>query len=144
MADRLPPQAPETPPRQATPSPSLSGQLTPSQHDWLLRLMALACLLHAAQLVLYPVNAKWWVALSATLVYGAATQGIRARRLFGYGLAFGFPLLAAVFVGLVLLVGPPPGVQGELKFNPLTAVAAVIEVPAVLLAGRALFSGKGA
>jgi len=138
MPDRHSPSLPEQ--RSPVPGPPVAseGLLPPAQHTWLLRLMALACLLHAVQLVLYPVNAKWWVAMSAAVVYGTATWGIRARRRYGYGLAFGFPLLAAVFVGLVLLIGPPPGVQGQLKFNPFTAIAAVIEVPAVVLAGRAL------
>lgn len=120
----------------------MTPPLPPKAQKLLEALMGLAALLHAAQLPLYPVNAKWWVAFSAAIAYTVSTFGIVRRQTFGYAIACGLPILASIFVGLVLVVGPPPGLQGQMQFNPFTALAAVVEVPAVFLAARALVESR--
>jgi len=94
-------------------------------------LMGLACALHLIQLPLYPVDRKWVAALVGTLLYAMATVLIHRNKQLGYWLATVGPLVAAAFVGGILLglIPRPP----DMTFNPFTAMAALVEAPAVLL-----------
>lgn len=102
----------------------------------LLSLLGVVTLLHAAQLILYPVDLKWTVALIATGIYTVASVGVYQRRRWGLWVSL-FPIMAAVFVGAVLLLGPPPDAP-TFKFNLLTAFAGVLELPMVVLASSLL------
>lgn len=101
-----------------------------------LGLMSCVSLLHLVQLVLYPINAKWFVALIGGIVYATASLGIARNRRYAYFLATFFPVLAALFVVTVLALGVRAP-AGGMRFNPFTAIAAVVEMPAVVL-GAAL------
>lgn len=99
-------------------------------------LLGLITGLHVVQLVLFPINLKWTVALIGTGIYGAASVGIFQRRRWGLWLSL-FPIMAAFFVGVVLIFGPPPDAP-ELKFNLFTGLAGLAELPAVVLASSLL------
>lgn len=120
-------------------------------HQLLLGLMICASLLHIVQLILYPVNPKWYVALVGSTVYTLASIGITKRWRWGYYLATGFPIFAGLFVLAVLAFGPPvsgqgingQGINGQgIKFNPFTALAAAVELPGVVIGFLLIGEGK--
>jgi hypothetical protein len=98
----------------------------------LLALIMCACLLHLLQLFLYPLNPKWFVALIGAVLYGTAASGIHRDARFGYYLAIGVPILAGMFVAGIFALRVPERADG-IQFNVFTALAALVEIPAVLL-----------
>ena len=95
-------------------------------------LMGVASALHLVQLPIYPVDAKWFVALVAGLVYGLASIGTLLERNWGLWLCL-TPILAGIFVISIVAIGPPNWAPG-FKFNVFTAFAAVVETPATIMA----------
>lgn len=110
-------------------------------HQLLLGLMICASLLHLIQLILYPINPKWTVALVGFTVYTLSSIGIAKRWRWGYYLATFFPIFAGLFVATVLAFGPPVS-AGGMKFNPFTALAAAVELPGVVIGFLLIGEGK--
>lgn len=112
-------------------------------HQLLLGLMICASLLHLIQLVLYPINPKWIVALVGFTVYTLSSLAILKHWRWGYYLATFFPIFAGLFVVAMLAFGPPVS-AGGMKFNPFTAMAAAVELPGVVIGFLLIGEGKAA
>jgi len=95
-------------------------------------LMIVACLLHLVQLFLYPVDPKWFIALTGTFVYAIANYGLYKNKAYGYYITVCVPIAGVVFVGVFAVLGLSSELgYGEL--NPFTLMAAVVEIPAIIL-----------
>ena len=104
-------------------------------------LMSIAAFLHLIQLFLFPVNFKWMVSLIGTVAYSIASFGLYQNKKFGYYITIIFPIAGVLFVGIFVLLGFAE-VIGYGEINPYTLLAAVVEIPAIILSLIALKKGR--
>lgn len=96
-------------------------------------LMVIACLLHFIQLFLYPlINPKYFITLIGTLAYAIASYGLYNKKEYGYYITICFPIAGAIVIGIVAIFGLS-GDFGYGQLNPFTLMAAVVEIPAIIL-----------
>ncbi len=94
-------------------------------------LMAIACVMHAVQLPLYPVNIKWLVAMIGAVVYGAAAAFALMHTRAGLWLSL-TPIIGGIFV-IVVYLSEAAGSHQQIRFNIFTLLATIVEIPATAL-----------
>ena len=95
-------------------------------------LMVAAFLLHLIQLFLYPMNPKWFITLTGTIAYAIASYGLYKDKSYGYYITVCVPVAGVLFVAIFILLGLSSEL-GYSEINPFTLLAAVVEMPAILL-----------
>ncbi len=94
--------------------------------------MIIACLLHLIQLFLYPINPKWFITLIGTIAYAISSYGLYQNKVYGYYTTVCVPIAGVLFVGIFVIFGFSNDL-GYSEINPFTLMAAVVELPAIIL-----------
>ena len=95
-------------------------------------LMIFAAFFHVIQLFFILIDFKWFVALSGFILYTIASIGVYKNKKFGYYISVIFPTIGGVTIISVFIIAFLTQVQ-FLTFNIFTALAAIVEIPAVIL-----------
>ena len=95
-------------------------------------LMIFAAFFHIIQLFLIPIDFKWFVALTGFILYTIACMGVYKNKKFGYYISIIFPIFGGISIISVFMIVIFTQVQ-LLTFDIFTALAAIVEIPAVIL-----------
>jgi hypothetical protein len=95
-------------------------------------LMIFAAIFHLIQLPLFPVDFRWYIALTAFILYMVASVGVSQKKQFGFYLSILFPVIGGCAIIIVFMIATITDVA-LLTFNLFTALAAIVEIPAVIL-----------
>jgi hypothetical protein len=95
-------------------------------------LMIFAAIFHLIQLPLFPVDFRWYITLTGFILYTVASLGVSQNKEFGFYLSILFPVIGGCAILIIYMIAAITDVT-LLIFNLFTALAAIVEIPAVFL-----------